>query len=175
VRTDAPAGERRLDPEAALQHARDVAWRSLNQRDRTEAELRGKLADKRVEPGLIDQVLAELAEGGYVDDARYAQRFAEDRRRLDAWGADRIARRLRSLGVDAEHVAAALADQDGEEELEAAVALLERRFPRPAHGEWPPSPRERDRALGVLVRKGYELELAYHALRRHAGVGPDLD
>ena len=32
------------------------------------------------------------------------------------------------------------------------------------------TPRERDRALGVLVRKGYELELAHDALRRHAGV-----
>ncbi len=175
MRTDAPAGERRLDPEAALQHARDVAWRSLNQRDRTEAELRGKLADKRVEPHLIELVLAELREGGYVDDARYAQRFAEDRRRLDAWGSDRIERRLRTLGVDPEHIAAALAGQDGAEELDAAVALLERRFPRPAEGEWPASPRDRDRALGVLLRKGYEPELAYDALRRHAGVGPDLD
>lgn len=175
MRTDAPAGERRLDPEAALQHARDIAWRSLNRRDRTEAELRGTLADKRVEPGLIDLVIEELREGGYVDDARYAQRFAEDRRRLDAWGSDRIARRLRALGVDPEHVEVAVADQDAGEELEAALALLERRFPRPVGGEWPPSPRERDRALGVLVRKGYEPELAYDALRRHAGVGPELD
>jgi hypothetical protein len=30
--------------------------------------------------------------------------------------------------------------------------------------------RERDRALGMLVRKGYEPELARDALRRHAGV-----
>lgn len=175
MRTDAPAGERRLDPEAALQHARDVAWRSLNQRDRTEAELRGKLADKRVEPRLIEQVIGELREGGYVDDVRYAQRFAEDRRRLDAWGADRIERRLRALGVDPEHVAHAVAGQDGAEELDAALALLERRFPRTAGSEWPASPRDRDRALGVLIRKGYEPELAYDALRRHAGVGPELD
>lgn len=168
MRTDAPAGERRLDPEARLQHARDVAWRSLNRRDRTEAELRRTLADKRVEPGLIDQVLAELAEGGYVDDARYAERFAEDRRRLDAWGSDRIERRLIALGVDREHIAAALGAQEAEDELGAAVALLERRFPSGVQ-----TPRDRDRALGVLVRKGYELELAYDALRRHAGATLD--
>lgn len=172
---EAPAGERHLDPEARLQHARDVAWRSLNRRDRTEAELRLALADKRVEPSLIDQVLEELREGGYVDDARYAQRFAEDRRRLDAWGTDRIERRLRSLGVDAEHVAAALAAQGGEEELEAALAVLARRFPRRPGVEWPQTPRDRDRALGVLVRKGYEPELAYDALRRHAGATVEPD
>ena len=34
---------------------------------------------------------------------------------------------------------------------------------------------ERDRALGMLVRKGYGLELAYDALRRYAGVDEPLD
>ena len=161
---EGPAGERVLDPEARLQHAREVAWRSLNRRDRTAAELRRTLADKRVEPEVIDDVLAELEEGGYVDDARYAATFAEDRRRLDAWGSDRIERRLLALGVDREHIDAALGEQEPADELEAAVALLARRFPVP-----PETPRERDRALGVLVRKGYDSELAYDALRRHAG------
>ena len=161
---EAPAGERLLDPEARRQHAREIAWRALNRRDRTEAELRRSLADKRVEPAVIDEVCGELTEGGYVDDARYAQRFAEDRRRLDAWGSDRIERRLAALGVDREHIAVALAEQGSGDELEAAVALLERRCPAV-----PETPRERDRALGMLVRKGYDLELAHDALRRHAG------
>lgn len=160
-----PAGEHVLDREAQLQRARDVAWRSLNRRDRTAAELRRALADKRVEPAVIDTVLAELEAGGYVDDAAYARRFAEDRRRLDAWGSDRIEQRLLGLGVEPEHVAAALDGQATGEELDAALALLARRFPQP-----PQTPRDRDRALGVLVRKGYALELAYDALRRHAEV-----
>jgi regulatory protein len=162
----APAGERRLDPEARLEHARAVAWRALGRRDRTELELRGLLAGKRVAPEEANAVLAELLEGGYVDDARFAQRFAEDRRRLDAWGAERIERRLRELGVAPEHVAAALAEQDPAGELDAAVALLRRRLP-----SVPETPRERDRALAMLVRKGYELELAHDALRRYAGAG----
>ena len=70
-----------------------------------------------------------------------------------------------SLGVDRELVAAAVGEQDGAAELDAAVALLARRFPSP-----PATPRECERALGVLVRKGYDLELAHDALRRHAGV-----
>jgi len=127
--------------------------------------MREGLAGKRVEPGLIVQVVGELLESGYLDDARYAQRFAEDRRRLDAWGADRIERRLRVLGVDPDLIGAALAEQDPEEEMMAAVGLLERRFPKS-----PADLRERDRALGMLVRKGYGLELAYDALRRHAGI-----
>jgi regulatory protein len=159
-----PAGERLADPAERLERARALAWRALNRRDRTELELRGILAEKRVAPEESAVVVDELLAGGFIDDAAFAQRFADDRRRLDAWGAERIGRRLRALGVAPEHVAAALGEQDHEDELEAALALLRRRFPAA-----PETARERDRALGMLVRKGYELELAHDALRRHAG------
>lgn len=154
-----------LDRESRLQHGRDVAWGLLNRRDRTVAEVRQKLADKRVEPEVVELVVDELIGSGYLDDAGYSQRFAEDRRRLDSWGAERIERRLRSLGVDQDHIAAALSDRSAEQEIEAALDVLERRFPAR-----PETARERDRALGVLVRKGYGSEVAYEALRRHAGV-----
>jgi regulatory protein len=154
--------ERALDPEVRLQHGRDVAWRALNRRDHTVAEIARILARKRVEPAVIDAVVAELCDQGYLDDARFAQRFAEDRRRLDGWGAERIERRLRALGVESDLITAAVGDRGHDEELEAAVVLLRRRFPEP-----PATPRDCERALGVLVRKGYELELAHDAIRRH--------
>jgi regulatory protein len=159
-----PAGERLTDPAERLERARALAWRVLGRRERTELELRGLLAAKRVAPEEAHVVLEELLAGGFVDDAGYARRFADDRRRLDAWGSERIERRLRALGVAPEHVAAALAGQAPEDELEAAVALLRRRVPAP-----PATPHERDRALGILLRKGYDLELAHDAVRRHAG------
>jgi regulatory protein len=148
-----------------LQHAREVAWTGLNRRDHTVAELARLLARRRIEPAVIDSVIGELCEQGYLDDGRFAHRFADDRRRLDGWGAERIEQRLRTLGVDADHIAAAVSTQDHEAELEAALAILRRRFPEP-----PATPRDCERALGVLVRKGYELELAHDAIRRHAGV-----
>src|SRR3954454_11828113 len=105
------------DPEARLQHARDLAWRALNRRERTETEMARLLAGKRVEPSAIAAVVGELREQGYLNDASYAQRFAEDRRRLDAWGADRIERKLLSLGVDRELISAAIADRGHEAEM----------------------------------------------------------
>jgi regulatory protein len=152
-------------PEAdPVERARSLAWRSLNKRDRTVDEVGGMLLGKRVEPAVADQVVTELIELGYLDDARYAQRFAEDRLRLDGWGSERIARRLRELGVDRDHIDAAIAAQDPEEEMAAAVELLRRRCPDP-----PATRAERDRALGILVRRGYAPDLAFDALRRHAG------
>jgi len=165
------AHQRATDPQAQLQEALDLSFSYLGHRDRTVAEVRRHLERKRVEPAAIDGALAELGRLGYLDDSRYAQRFAEDRRRLDAWGAERIERRLVALGVPPEHVAsavgvepaliaAALGEQGAEEELEAALAVLRRRFAQP-----PAHDRDRERALGLLARRGYELELAYEAVR----------
>ena len=156
--------ERALDPEVRLQHARDLAWRALNRRDHTVAEVTRVLARKRVDPATIDAVVGELCQQGYLDDARFATRFADDRRRLDGWGAERIERRLTAVGIPGDLIAAAVEEQGPEAELEAAIALLARRFPTP-----PATPRECERAFGMLVRKGYELELAHDAIRRYAG------
>jgi regulatory protein len=148
--------------ELERQKAFDIAWRFLAHRDRTEAEVRQNFVAKRTDPALVEEVVAALLEGGYVDDAAFAQRFAEDRRNLDQWGADRIERRLLELGVDRQLIQAAVAAGE-HDELAAAGELLARRFPQP-----PETPRDLERALAFLVRKGYGLELAHDALRRHA-------
>jgi regulatory protein len=143
-----------------LNRALDFAYRYLGRRDRTAAEMRRHLEAKRVEPSVIDEVVEELHVQGYLDDARYAQRFAEDRRTLDGWGSERIERKLVSVGVSREDIAAAVAAQTGEDELAAALEVLRRRFRIP-----PETDRDRERALGLLVRRGYELEVAYDAVR----------
>jgi regulatory protein len=154
--------ERAVDPEARLQHALDLSYRYLGHRDRTVVEVRRHLEAKRVEPDTIEAAVAELGEQGYLDDARFAHRFVEDRRTLDDWGSERIERKLVAAGVSADVIAAALAAADRHDELEAAVAVLARRFP-----VVPETDRDRERALGFLVRKGYELDLAYDAIRAY--------
>jgi regulatory protein len=131
-------------------------------------------------------VVAELLEFGYLDDARYALVFTQDKRTLEAWGNERIARVLREHGVDRELVETALAEPGGTSSADAdsgaaagadsrhgddvvdgefarAVALLVRRFPA-----GPAAQRDRERAFGVLARKGYESETAADAVREWA-------
>jgi regulatory protein len=142
--------------------ALELAVGHLGKRDRTAAEIRRHLAGREVSEPAAEAAVAELVRMGYLDDARYARVFAEDRRTLDAWGPERIERRLVELGVDREHIAAALGERDGETELAAALELLRRRC-----RTVPVNERERERALGMLVRKGYDLELAYDAVRAY--------
>ena len=153
--------------------ALQVAYRYLNSRERTVAEMRTRLEredDLRSEE--IEATIDELVGYGYLDDARYARVFAEDKRTLEQWGSERISRTLRERGVDRALIVAALAvlqDAVQESEYDRAAALLRQRFPLGA-GE----PRDRDRAFGVLVRKGYDSEVAADAVRawaRGAGAG----
>jgi regulatory protein len=145
-----------------LQHALDAAYRFLSRRDRTVAEVRERLEGDEIDADVVDEAIDELTRQGYLDGARYAQRFAEDRRTIDAWGAERIERRLQAVGIEPALIAAALGERGAAEELEAALVVLRRRFPRA-----PTDDRGRERALGMLVRKGYDLELAYDAIRAY--------
>jgi regulatory protein len=145
------------------QRALDLAYKALNRRERTVCELRAHLEDKRVEPDAIDAAVAELEQARLLDDADYARRFAEDKRKLERWGGERIERELSRRGVAPDLVEAALAEQNRDGELESALELLAEKIREP-----PADDRARDRAWRMLVRKGYAPELAYDAVRAHA-------
>jgi regulatory protein len=146
-----------------IERALDLAYKALNRRDHTVSELQARLAGKQVEPDAIAAAIAQLEEERLLDDARFARRFAEDKRSLERWGGERIERELLRRGVALEQVETALADQDRDGELESALALLAERVREP-----PADDRGRDRAWRMLVRKGYAPELAYDAVRAHS-------
>lgn len=126
------------------------------------AEVRAFLERKEVEEPCIEYALGELQDAGALDDARFARLLAEDKRSIDGWGAARIDRELRRRGVPDHLAEQERGRHDRDDELRAAVALLDQKLP-PATDD-----RTRDKAWRMLVRKGYEPELAYDAVREHA-------
>lgn len=156
---------------AASTRALELAYRYLSRRERTTHELRRHLLARDLDAAAVEAAVAELTEAGYVDDARFARLFAQDKRELQQWGSARIRGALVSLGIARDLVEAALAEpgaagpatQAAGGELERALALLTRRFPDP-----PREHRERQRALGMLLRRGYELDLALEAIAAHS-------
>ncbi len=157
--------ERAPDPEDELQRALDTAYRYLSRRDRTQAEVRQRLEQSGTATAALDEAIAILIDQHVLDDERYARLFVEDKRALEQWGADRIRRTLIARGIDRELIEQALstAEPEGAGELERALDLLRSRFPSP-----PRDRRERDRALGVMLRKGYDSEVAIDALSAYA-------
>ena len=162
---DADTGlDRALNADAGLERALAIAYRYLNTRERTRAETRAHLQGKSIDPRDAERSIQVLVEQGHLDDARFARLFVQDKRELDAWGADRIRQALLSRGVHRDVVEAALTEHEVDcgSEIERALVVLRRRFPSPAGDR-----RERERALGVLLRKGYETDLALEAIAAH--------
>lgn len=154
--------------------ALELAYRYLERRERTVGEVRQHLLSREVDEASAAAVIEELVEQGALDDVRFARLFVEDKRELERWGGERIRRGLLARGIDPEVADAALTAADaavpgdnGEapSELTRALGLLAQKFPQPLRGR-----RERERALGLLLRRGYEPELALDALRAH-GLG----
>jgi regulatory protein len=162
-----PETERGPTEAERLQKALGLALSQINRRERTVAELRAHLERKGVTGTTVETAIAELVRERLVDDVRFSEMFVHDKRELQAWGSQRIRRGLIERGIDRElaerAVAAVETDAPVLTELERAVELLRQRFPHP-----PRDRRERDRALGMLLRKGYESEISLDALAAHA-------
>jgi len=152
---------------AGIERALAIAYRYLSARERTQAEMRTHLERRGTDPQDIEWSIHELGEQGHLDDARFSRLFVQDKRELDEWGGDRIRQALLARGVERDVVDAALAEHEQNSdggEIDRALAILRRRFPSPSGDR-----RERERALGVLLRKGYEADLALEAIAAHAG------
>jgi regulatory protein len=154
-----------LETDERLELALAAAYAYLNRRERTRAEVRGHLEGKGFAPRDVERSIESLVESGYLDDERFARLFVQDKRELEQWGSERIRQGLLSRGIDRDLTEAALTGEahDTSEEIGRAVALLRRRFPSPTWDR-----RERDRALGMLIRKGYASELALDAIASYA-------
>jgi regulatory protein len=137
-----------------------LALQALGRKERTEREMIELLRERGVGEEELEEVVSRLIESGGLDDASFAERFAEDKRQLAGWGPERIRETLQARGVAAEHVEAAIAVDSYEDQLDRALSLLE------AGGRGLGTEQERSRALAFLTRRGFAWETAYEAIRR---------
>ena len=137
----------------------ELAIRALSRKERTVAELRAWLADREVDPEEAEEAIERLIEMNQLGDERYAALFAEDKRELFGWGPARIRETLVEKGVSRAIAEAAAAGESSDELAERAAELLKRRDDDLEQESG------RGRALAFLARRGYELEIAYAAVR----------
>ena len=143
----------------------EVALAGLRRKERTNAELTAWLERRGYGAEEIEVAIDRLTEVGELDDERFARRYAEDKRELRGWVAERIREALASRGIPPAHVEAALEADSHGAQVERASDLLARR------GQPLDADADRARALGYLTRRGYEYEVAYEAIRVAARQG----
>lgn len=157
-----PAGhnDAAASPAEVAADALALGYRHIARREHSVAELRTRLDRAGYPPAAVEEAITTLASQGGLDDERYARLLVEDRRALDGWGVERIRVRLEAAGIAAEQIDAALAAFDSASELAAATALVRRRHPEPLNTD-----AERQRVFAMLVRRGYDSDVAYAAVR----------
>ena len=124
--------------------------RLLARREHSRVELRRKLSNVAVEGDDVDGVIEQLAQRGWLSDARYAEQAVRAKARR--FGPVKVAHELRSKGVDDEAIAAAFraAGEDGEADIER---VWKTRF-----SAAPINDRERARQVRFLQGRGFRLD-----------------
>lgn len=116
----------KLKDDSVRDKARYQALGQISRRQRSEWELRDYLKRKGYEPEVIEQVIKDLGEGGYVDDQKFADAWINNRRLLKAASARRLRQELRQKRVADEVIDQALA-ADETDEREVLKDLVERK------------------------------------------------
>src|SRR5687767_14431385 len=79
----------------------ELAVAAISRKERAVAELRSWLADRGdLEEAEVDAAIERLIEIGELDDVRFAERYAEDKRALRGWGPERIREALVERGIE---------------------------------------------------------------------------
>jgi regulatory protein len=113
----------------------------------------------------IAAVVARLTAARYLDDAEYARAWARSRARRLSLGPVRLARELRARGVEAAHIAEALAESATEADPRALAEAAAARRLKGLQGV--PAAAARRRLAAFLVRRGFATAVIIDVCRRH--------
>jgi regulatory protein len=147
-------------PERAYLHA----LRLLNARDYTAARLGEKLRGRGFGDKDVEVALGRMVSEGWVDDLRFAERFAEGALASGRYYGTRLRQEMRRRGLQPELVAEVLGRVLVErDETEEVRAIVDRRFNGFSFSS--ASDREKRRTIGFLQRRGFSLSSILQALR----------
>lgn len=144
-------------------HALDRAVAFLAGRARSRREMEERLLRSGYRPCTVEMVLFKLEKEGLLDDADFARQWV-DARSARRTGRGRIAQELRRKGVSAQEAEEALEALSEEDQLEGAMALVEKALSRVPSGE--DSRKTAARITAMLARRGYGYDVAREAISR---------
>lgn len=150
--------------------AADAYQRALGllvRREHSRRDLARKLAQRGVEPAEAEAAVERLAGQGYQDDSRFAASFARDRA-SSGYGPVRIREELAGHGL-------------GEDAIQLALEACEADWPASARRQverrWTAAvladPDRRRKAVEFLLRRGFDQDSAWAAVRGRAWDGDE--
>ncbi len=144
--------------------AYQYALRLLTGRDYSVTGIRRKLAGRDVSEDDLDTVIHRLQSEGWLDDRRYAERFAAGALTSGRYYGVRLRSEMRRRGFTPEVVTETLASLLAEiDEISEVRSAAERRYPGFSFSE--ATDRDKRRIVGFLQRRGFGISAIMRALR----------
>lgn len=144
--------------------AYQYALRLLTGRDYSVSRIRQKLAAREVDEQDLEAVVFRLQREGWLDDRRYAERFAASALSSGRYYGARLRMEMRRRGFSADVVDETLAPLLLEnDEISEVRSATERRYPGFSYSA--ASDRDKHRVFGFLQRRGFGFSAIMRALR----------
>lgn len=140
--------------------------RSLSRRSRSVEEVRQRLAERELPSDIIEEILTELIEHGFLDDRRYAGEYVRTKLRA-GFGPHRIRRELNERNVNSSYVEEVLEEE--KEDFPEVKIMREALAARLRTRGEPKSPRELKNLVDFLIRRGFSRDLVRAELDRYYG------
>lgn len=136
----------------------------LSLRNRTVKEMEEALQKSAYDEQTIAFVIRHLLDAGYLNDEAFALHWIRHRQ-SSGLGSSRILRELLFKGIDKE-LAVRCLQQVREEDDTSQEAALDRTLDKILRGRNPDDPKERQRILAAMARRGFSIGDTLEALRR---------
>lgn len=161
--TSSSRAEKGEPPRDPVEQARAICLRLLTGTPRTRRQLADALRKREIPDEAAEEVLSRFEEVGLINDGAFADAWVESRHHGRGLARRALARELRTKGVDATLIDAAVSQLDTEQEEETARDLVARKL-RATRGL------DRDKRLrrlaGMLARKGYPEGMSLRVVRQ---------
>ncbi len=161
---------RKPSSESINQKIRDAAYRLLAVRAYSAGEMRHRLKYKFKSHAseIIEEIITDLQNKGYLNDVEFARQLAREKTASSAWGPGRVRQELR-----AKYIASDLADQVVAETfagIDQAEALMPVALKRWRLTENLPAESRKVRLAGFLQRRGYSWDVINRVLQKCIGM-----
>lgn len=111
-----------------LFHIKQRAFRLLGRRQHSSSELSRKLWNKDYEQKLIDEVIEDLQNKGYLDDKEFIRAFVAEKSKTKNWSVKRIKGELFKRGIASKLIDAMLNGQTVESDSENVMKLANKKY-----------------------------------------------
>ena len=139
-------------------HIRQRAFRLLGRRQHSSSELSRKLWNKDYEQKLIDEVIDDLQNKGYLDDKEFIRAFVAEKSKAKNWSGKKIKAELFKRGVASKLIDEILDTQNKNSDDDSAMKLAKKKYEVLLKRNFEPK-ELRNKLSTYMFSKGFEYEL----------------